>query len=201
MTRTSRRLPALALSSVLLVPVTACGDDTAATQDDGGTTAATGEPATEADGDDEPDEAVEAPETAAEPEPTDEPGEVLGTVVVDGTTYDMDEVRRCEPLDDGPFETELELQARGTVPAGEGYQDQEWVQIDVYVRSVGGASLDDVSWAGPQGAFGGAPDTVIEVRGDEVTGSATPVEAMTQEGSVSVEFSLPVPEELLDCRS
>lgn len=198
MNRTSRRLSAIVLSSVLLT-FSACGsDDPAPAADDEGAPAATAE-----DPSDSPTQDPAGSDEEAEPEgqPAPAGGEVLGVVVVDGTSYDMDEVRRCEPLEDDPFETELELQARGTVPAGQGFGGEDYVQIDVYVRSTGGVSLNEVSWAGPEGVFGGPPDPVIDIEGDEVTGSATPVEAMTQEGSVDVEFTLPVPAELLDCRA
>jgi hypothetical protein len=120
--------------------------------------------------------------------------EAVGTVTVAGTEYAISEVRRCEPLDEGGIERELELQGFGQSPDG------ERVQIDVYQQSIGGAPFDDVSWAGPEGVFGGPDDADLTVDGDEVSGSATLVDAMTQEESVAVSFTLPIPSDELACR-
>lgn len=111
---------------------------------------------------------------------------------MDGADYGIDEVRRCDPLEQAGLERELELQGRGS-HAGEA------VQIDVYVQSIAGTPMDDVSWAGPEGVLGSAQGAAVEAADGRVTGTAVLTGALDQGESVSVEFGLPVPDELLDC--
>lgn len=125
---------------------------------------------------------------------------VYGTAVVDGVEYELHELRRCEPTDVDQVERELELTARGRMPAGEGYDGGDWVQIDVYVQDIGGADFDAVSWAGPEGVFGTNDAANVSYSGDRVTGTAVLVDSLTQEQTISVTYDVEVPEELLDCR-
>ncbi|MGY6498115.1 MAG: hypothetical protein ACXIUP_07790, partial [Microcella sp.] len=89
---------------------------------------------------------------------------------------------------------ELELQGIGVSDEG------ERVQIDVYVETIAGQPFDDVSWAGPEGIWGGPDDAQITLGADRVSGSATLVDALTQEGALAIEFDLEVPDELIECR-
>ena len=124
----------------------------------------------------------------------------MGTVTVDGVEYDIHTLRNCVPAEDGPFDTELELQGRGTVAAGQGYDGRDWVQIDVYVRSMSDMQMDQVSWAGPEGVFGTEEAPTIDLTDDAVSGSATALDSLTQTDSIAIEFALPVPDELIDCQ-
>lgn len=168
----------------------ACGDDA----DDG---AATTDPAPDAS----------APEGADAPEdPTDEAddgsdqsseteAELLGTVVVDGVQYEITELRNCDPLDDGTVERELELQ-------GIGQHEGERVQIDVHIEQIAGQPLNEVSWAGPEGVFGGPEDAEVDLAqdGSFVTGSATLLDSLNQTDTISIGFNLAVPAETISCR-
>lgn len=116
-----------------------------------------------------------------------------GTVEVAGTTYQITELRRCEPLQMEMFDRDLELQ-------GSGEHDGQRVQIDVYVQKIAGQQSDDVSWAGPEGVFGGPQDASVNYDGNTVSGSATLVDGLTQEEELPVSFDLEVPSEILDCR-
>ncbi|MFV2198632.1 hypothetical protein [Nocardiopsis sp. LOL_012] len=133
------------------------------------------------------------------PEDTDRAAAVLGTVSVDGVEYEITEVRNCVPLEQVGVERELELQGRGV-------SNGETVQIDAYVQKIGGMSMDSVSWSGPegvfgsnQGAMGSGQEVALETSGDQVTGSAVLNDALEGTETVSVEFTLPVPGELIDC--
>jgi hypothetical protein len=154
------------------------------------TQAATSEPSLEAETTDG-DGASEPPEDL----------EVLGSVTVDNQEYQLHEVRRCIPLEAEGVERELELQARGFVSAGEGYDGEDWVQLDVAKQTIAGAPYDDVSWAGPEGVFGSTvqPSEVV-FSGTMATGRGTLVDALTQEATVTVSFMVDVPEEEIDCR-
>ncbi|WP_304454818.1 hypothetical protein [Nocardiopsis sp. YSL2] len=127
------------------------------------------------------------------------PDTVLGTVTVDGAEYQITEVRNCAPLEQAGVERELELQGRGVF-------DGEAIQVDAYVQTIGGASMDSVSWSGPEGVFGSqqaamgsGQEVVLEVSGDQATGRAVLSDALEGSETVSVEFTLPVPGELVDC--
>ncbi|GHC83762.1 hypothetical protein GCM10007079_25160 [Nocardiopsis terrae] len=129
----------------------------------------------------------------------DDTGAVLGTVSVDGAEYEITEVRNCVPLEQVGIERELELQGFGDL-------DGETVQVDAYVQTIGGASMDSVSWSGPEGVFGSGQgaagsgqEVALEVSGDQVTGSAVLGDALAGTETVSVELTLPVPDELVDC--
>jgi len=124
----------------------------------------------------------------------DEPGAELGTVSVEGAVYSITELRNCVPLSDDVIEGELELQGIGTSADG------ERVQIDVYVETLAGQPFNSVSWAGPEGVWGNPEDAAITFAGDRVSGSATLVEALTQEGALPIEFDLEVPADLIECR-
>lgn len=137
--------------------------------------------------------------TQEESSDRDGTGTALGTVSVDGTEYEITEMRNCVPLEQAGLERELDLQGFGNL-------DSETVQIDVYVQTIGGAPLDGVSWSGPEGVFGSSQwemdfdhEVVVEVSGDQVTGSAVLSDSLEGTETVSVEFTLPVPDELIDC--
>lgn len=116
----------------------------------------------------------------------------LGTVIVDGTEYPITEVRDCVPLEQAGVERELELQGRGD-------SGDETVQIDAYVQTIGGMAMDSVSWSGPEGVFGADQEVVLEVLGDQVTGSAVLTDALRGTETISVEFTLSIPSESVDC--
>lgn len=209
--------PSAALLAAALL-LSACGDEDAATTDAATTDAASDATAAEdatdaedtaADATEDPDtteapdaaddEDTTAPDDTAEadgPEANDDEGAAAGpsgTVTVDGASYTVDELRRCEPLDDATIERELELQAIGD-------HEGERVQIDVYVQTLAGTPFDDVSWSGPEGVFGGPDDAAVEIAGDQVSGTATLVDAMSQTETVSIEFVLPLPADEIACR-
>src|SRR5690606_13738842 len=117
----------------------------------------------------------------------------VGQVDVAGTTYDILEVRRCEPLQKEMLDRDLEVQ-------GFGVHGGERVQIDVYVQEVAGQQLDEVSWAGPEGIFGGPEDAAVPFDGSVVRGSATVRDSLTQEQTLPVTFELEVPDEIVRCR-
>lgn len=180
----------VAAASTMLLLLTACGGDT--DDSDGGADqsaeeATVTEDAVETDA--APEEAVEEAETP--------PGASAeqGIVIVDGTEYSITELRNCEPLVDGVFERELELQ-------GLGEADGERVQIDVYLQQANGVDLHEVSWSGPEGVFGGPenPNITLDAAGTSVRGVATLVDGMTQTETVQVDFDLAVPAETIACR-
>lgn len=146
-------------------------------------------------GPDEPADDAQADEAdePAEREPDEPLGEIVGQVDVAGTTYDILEVRRCEPLQMEMLDRDLEVQ-------GFGVHGGERVQIDVYVQKVAGQQLDEVSWAGPEGIFGGPEDAAVTFDGSVVRGSATVRDALTQEQTLPVTFELEVPDEIVQCR-
>lgn len=180
-------LRAAALATTLLLTTAACGSD----PDEGGAEAASvPADAATAETPTEP-----PPEEAAEPEEDTSAGQVRGVVTVDGTSYDITELRNCEPIDDGTIERELELQ-------GLGEHEGERVQIDVYLQKIAGTTLHEVSWAGPEGVFGGPedPNVTLDAAGTSVRGVATLFDSMTQTDTVEVDFDLEVPAETIDCR-
>lgn len=147
------------------------------------------------DAGDESETDGETQEEANAAEETPGHGEARGVVTVDGITYEITEVRACEPLDDGTVERELELQGLGDF-------EGDRLQIDVYVQTVAGMPFDDVSWAGPEGIFGGPDDADVTVAdgGASVSGTATLHDAATHTETVQVEFDLEVPDEEVACR-
>jgi len=131
-------------------------------------------------------------ESSAEDE---SPTHLQGAVVIDGVSYDINSVRACDPYNEGPIERELELQ-------GTGEYEGTRTQIDVYVQTIGGAPMDEVSWAGPEGIYGGPEnaDVTVDGAGSRVFGEATLRDAMTQEETVHIEFELQIPAETVACR-
>lgn len=180
-TRPRTRLAALATA---LLMTAACGSDDA-TED-----ASTGADTTQEETSSETTTEESSESEAQEPE-----GTVRGVVNVNGTAYEITELRNCEPLEQDMVETELELQ-------GLGEHKGERVQIDVYLRTIAGNPANDVSWAGPEGVFGGPenPNVTLDAAGTSVRGVATLTDSMTQTDTVEVDFDLEVPAETIDCR-
>ena len=118
-----------------------------------------------------------------------------GTVTVDGTSYGPLEMRACDPLNDGVVERELELQ-------GTGSHEGTSTQVDVYVQTVGGQPMNDVSWAGPEGVFGSPLDLDLTVddAAARVYGTAILQDAMTFEDTISIEFDVEIPADTIACR-
>lgn len=141
----------------------------------------------------EADEAPAASDDAADPDPEAPPAATRGWVEVEGTRYDITELRRCEPFEMDLLESELEL-------TGLGESDGERVQIDVLVQTMAGMPADDVSWAGPEGIFGGPEDADVSFTGDRVSGTATLLESLMMEETLAVSFDLEVPTEIHECR-
>lgn len=137
--------------------------------------------------------AGEAPSEEA-PEGEEPSGTVQGTATVGGTTYDITELRNCEPLQQEAIESSLELQGFGEAADG------ERVQIDVYIQSIGGSPLDVVAWSGPEGVYGTQEHADVQLAGDRVSGSATMVDSFTLEEELAIEYDLAVPSELIACR-
>ncbi|KOX09967.1 hypothetical protein [Nocardiopsis sp. NRRL B-16309] len=193
-----RRLdPALLLALALVPAASACsalgtGDEDTTPQDDASVT-------DEAAAEEAAAEEAAAEEGAQEESDGGDAGTVLGTVSVDGVEYEITEVRNCVPLEQAGVEREVELQGRGSV-------DGETIQVDAYVQTIGGAPMDSISWSGPEGVFGSnqgatgsGQEVALEVSGSQATGSAVLNDALAGTETVSVEFTLPVPDELVDC--
>lgn len=167
-------------------------------------------PATTQDTPDAPGTEEATPEEATTEDTSDATDPVLGTVIVAGTTYEITELRNCEPLDLGDgMERLLELQ-------GLGRDGGERVQIDVYVSDGPAGGLHEVSWNGPEGVRG---NQALELGGDwldnaqtalgsppvaltdeRVSGALPVLDAMTQDDPVDLAFDLPVPAERISCR-
>lgn len=200
---------AWALSAALILTSCSTSGDTGGPEP-GNATSATVQPeqvndfaASGGDTDSEVDEPEQPPaaetdtaeDSAEEPEAVSS-GEALGTVRInDSITYTITQLRKCDPYDDEFIERELELQ-------GFGEHDGERVQVDVYIETIAGAPFHDVSWAGPEGAFGSDGEANITWGADEsnVLGSATLVDAWTQEEQLQLDFDLGVPAETATCR-
>lgn len=118
-----------------------------------------------------------------------------GVVIVDGVSYTITEVQKCEPYADDVVDRELELQ-------GFGEHDGERLQIDVYIETLAGIPYNDVSWMGPEGVYGGPDDAniMLDAAGTSVRGNAVIYDALTLESTVTIEFDLEVPEETYACR-
>src|SRR5690606_32184930 len=127
---------------------------------------------------------------AGDAAPDAEPEAVRGTVVVDGVSYDMTTMRNCEPFEVEGIDVALELQ-------GLGEHDGERVQVDVYIQTIGGMPSDDVSWAGPEGVYGGSDDAAVTLdeAAGRVVGTATLKDSLTQTETIGIEFDLEVPAE------
>lgn len=144
---------------------------------------------------------TEQSETRAEPrDDSAAPGDVRGIVDVDGTRYEITELRNCEPLEDGVVDRHLELQ-------GIGEHDGERVQLDVYIEEIGDLPYDDVAWAGPEGVFGAGEhegpyeaEVTIDDAGASVRGVATLVDAWDPSETILVDFELEIPAETIACR-
>lgn len=206
-----RRLTVLALSALLLAALAGCGDD------DDVSEATDDAPEIETLGSDD-DTPTDDDGTDGEGSENDEPVEAsggapgsAGTVTVDGTTYPMDGAQQCDTsgLDVDGVEREPEVQIWGA-------SDDGRVQLDVYVQAFSGMPSYDVSWAGPEGIFGGGvmqlgggwtddndqtyADAPVSVDGNRTTGSLTLYDAMTMSESIDIDFDVTFPETLTSCR-
>ena len=186
------RLRAVAVAAAVLTATAACaGADPEASPAE--------EPvAAPAEGDTSPQDPTDEPDGPAEGSEDDGDSQVApvrGTVTVDGTRYEITELRNCDPYEMDMIDVELELQ-------GIGEHDGERVQIDVYVQTIAGTQADDVSWAGPEGVFGGPEDAnvTLDADGTSVRGVATLLDALTQTETVDIEFDLDVPAGTIACR-
>ena len=197
-----RRLTVLIASLLCVGLLVSCGDD------DGGGAAPPADESSESAGNTTPPAAIE----------NDEPNEstsgsgAAGSVTVDGTTYALDEVNRCDPsdLDIAGLERELEVQFFGRSTDG------ERVQIDLYHERFCCIPAHDVSGAGPEGIFGTSlieqgggwvddaenqyPDPPVSFDGTRATGSLVLVDALTFEETIDIDFDVTVPEDLNVCR-
>ncbi len=172
--RLVRGLAPVALATALVLA--GCAADAEPPADSNGATVEEDAPAEDAPESDEPNAAV------------------LGTATVGGTSYDITELRNCEPLTQDMIESSLELQGFGETADG------ERVQIDVYIQTIGGTPLDVVSWSGPEGVFGTQDHADVQLADDRVSGSTIMVDAFTLEEELAIEYDLAVPSELIDCR-
>jgi hypothetical protein len=123
-------------------------------------------------------------------------GTILGTVRInDFTTYAITDMRRCEPLNDGTIERELELQ-------GLGEHDGQRIQIDVYKQMIAGQAAHEVSWSGPEGVFGSSDIASLTWGPDEtnILGSSELVDSLGQTEKILIGFDLQVPTETIPCR-
>ncbi len=198
MTATLRLAPVSAIVGLTMM-LAACSSDPVPAVGGGG--ASPDAPSTAGGDDSAPTPAAtDSPDDAVAQNETGDTSTVYGTATVGDVEYELHELRRCEPSDAEQIDRELELTARGFVPAGEGHDGGDWVQLDVSVQQVAGMDLDQVSWAGPEGVFGTDADAGVSYEGDRVSGTANMVDSLTLEGALSVTYDLEVPDEILDCR-
>lgn len=184
----------LLLGASLLVA--ACGSEDVEAQtdtDEGGQADVQADEPSEDSVDDEPSEGP----VADDPEDigSAESGTTRGVVIVDGVSYDITDVQNCEPYADDIVDRQLELQ-------GFGEHDGERLQIDVYIETLAGMPVNDVSWMGPEGVFGGPEDAnvMLDSSGTSVRGNAVLFDSLTMEDTVSIEFDLEVPDDTYACR-
>jgi hypothetical protein len=185
---------------VLAMVAAACGDDAGNS----------GEPGTTAP----PTTAAAPVTTEASPPAADDPGDrppsgaVVGSVIVDGTEYSLNQALLCE--DDGTLadlgvERELELQGLGS-----------GVQVDLYISTFAGMDLHEVSWFGPEGIFSSSVglfgDTWVDEEGDTVpeppistetgraVGSLVLYDARGSGDAIEIVFDVAIPDETFNCR-
>lgn len=189
-----RTAGALLLGASLLVA--ACGSEDVEAQtdtDEGGQADVQADEPSEDSVDDEPSEGP----VADDPEDigSAESGTTRGVVIVDGVSYDITDVQNCEPYADDIVDRQLELQ-------GFGEHDGERLQIDVYIETLAGMPVNDVSWMGPEGVFGGPEDAnvMLDSSGTSVRGNAVLFDSLTMEDTVSIEFDLEIPDDTYACR-
>lgn len=197
MRRTTIRIIGASAAALLLV---SCGSDNGddAPVADAGVEAdaavAEDDTDTEIDPADEDEAPADSDADSEEGGDTEPSGTVQGTVTVNGTEYQITQMRNCEPAVHDMIDIELELQ-------GLGRGDSSSVQIDLYVQTVGGAQLDRISWAGPEGIFNTDSATIdYEAGAGTVEGTETLLDSMTMEDSIILEYSLSIPNELIACR-
>lgn len=199
------RLAALALTLLLAGFLAACGDDDSDTSNPADTAAGSSTADDTADGPAD-DTASDDPADEGDDTPPASTGDA-GTATVDGATYGFDRALRCDPDSVGVPGLEREIEAQFL---GDG------VQLDVYVESINGMPMHQVSWAGPEGIFGASftqigdswmgegddiyQDSPVVVDGDRATGSVVLYDAMTMEDTIELDFDVTIPSETFACR-
>jgi hypothetical protein len=200
--RTSRAL--LALLTAMALVLGACGGDA------GEVTTTVPSAASETTLPDSPADPDGDGDSASPPAPPS--GPQVGSVVVDGTTYALNEALLCEEdelLQDLGLERAMELQGLGRAADGR-------VQIDLYMESFAGTEIHDVSWFGPEGIFTNSaillgaswvdeddqalPGPPITVSSGRATGSMVLYDATGSGSTIEVSFDVEVPTELFECR-
>jgi hypothetical protein len=189
---------------VLALLAVACGgdDNPAATAAPGAATqAAAAGPAGDDDGDDGAAAGDDGGGDAPAPQlPAGVTGD--GGITIDGESYAVEAVFRCEPFNDGERDLDLTAMA-GTVT------------FFVYISEFMGVSSHELSLQGPMGIFSGMHSQIgddwfdenlepvdgppFEVDGNRVRGAMTLIEAREGVEAIDVSFELPIPSEMEAC--
>lgn len=170
----------LAVSLTLVLAATACSGDDAAespTPDPTATSSA------------EPDQPATTP-------PADEPAApevgAMGSFTVDGQTFAVTDLNRCDPFFDEPGNLDLQAVAVGSIlnlpVLGGG------TSIDI---SVQGSALVELAGSNVFGEIIDEPEFTIT--DDRITGAATLGDTMGSDATVEVTFDVAIPDEIREC--
>jgi hypothetical protein len=125
-----------------------------------------------------------------------------GTLVIDGETYNVETVLRCEPFDDGEDSLDLAALASGAT-------------VFVYLEEYMGSVLFEVGLQGPMGLYenlysegvdgwvddrGDPVDGLLfEIDGNRIRGASTLIEFHEGEDTLELSYDLPIPDTIVDC--
>ncbi len=145
-----------------------------------------------------PDPVASTPEPAADATapPADDPAApevgAMGSFTVDGQTFAVTDLNRCDPFFDEPGNLDLQAIAQGALlnlpVLGGG------TSIDI---SVQGSALVELAGSNVFGDIVGEPGFTIT--DDRITGAATLGDTMGSDASVMVTFDVAIPDEVRDC--
>lgn len=214
-------LRSIAVLTVLLVLLTmvACGGDDDSSNSSAPSNdapAASGSSATDdnSDSTDDEDKATDESDESNDESGSPGGGDAIGSIEVDGQTFDVQEMLRCEPSFDG--EDNLDLQASGiglrlfiyiNTPLGSANA------LVAHELSIQGSAIGS---GGQTGVFSGAanstqggpwldedanplPGPPFTVAGDRVSGSLILADARGGAETIDVSFDVPIPSEVMDC--
>lgn len=180
------RLSSSAVAVVLAVGLlaTACSGDDAASESPtpDPTTTTSPEPG---------DDPTTAPPADDDPMPDAEVG-AMGSFTVDGQTFAVTDLNRCDPFFDEPGNIDLQAIAVGAIlnlpVLGGG------TSIDI---SVQGSALVELAGSNVFGEVSGEP--AFAVVDDRISGSATLGDTMGSDAVVEVTFDVAIPDEIREC--
>lgn len=201
------RLVAIVVALFMAGTLAACGDDTA--ESSGETPNA--ETPSETTTDDQSDDSGEAgDEGGSQGDNVGTTGDA-GTATVDGTSYEFDRALRCDVDSMGVEGVSSEIEAQFLGSAG-----GDRVQLDILISEFAGMPMHSVSWAGPEGIFGGTfteaggswmgegddvyQDAPVSINGDRATGSVVLYDAFEMVDTIEVDFDVVIPADTFACR-